>query len=100
MSELITKIEGMDKKLDKLISAVHDLSILTMKSKVNDTWLEENTAAKMVGYQPENFRRKVKYGHKHNILPWSLIIYRHTNGRNFQYSKKAIENFLSKTSIE
>jgi hypothetical protein len=33
-----------------------------------------------------------------NEKPWNEIGYRHTNGRNFQYSRKGIINFKKLTS--
>lgn len=100
MSELITMIAEQSKMIATLQKQIHDLTVLIMKDKVNSTWLDEETAASMVGYNPETFRRKVKEAHKNNKWPWNLINYRNTNGRNWFYSRKSLIEFQCKTSID
>ncbi len=100
MSELMTMVEQQGKKLDSIEKMVHQLSILVMKNKVNDTWVNEDIAAEMVGYNPETFRRKVKDAHKKHREPWNLINFRNSNGRNWQYSRRSLENFQKRTSID
>jgi len=55
------------------------------------TWIPEEAAAKMLGYRPDYFRRKVK------ALKIS-ISYRNTNGRKYQYSRADMEKFMQETS--
>lgn len=100
MSELLTIVLEQGKKIEQMQKSLHDLSVLVMKNKVNDTWLDEDVAAEMVGYHPQNFRRKVKTGNKEHKEPWCIISYRNTNGRNWQYSRKSLIQFQQKTSIE
>jgi len=94
MAELTTLVEEQSKKIDQLIKGLSDLTILVMKDKVDTTWVTEEVAAEMIGIQPAWLRRKVRKNEK----PWNEIGYRHTNGRNFQYSRKGIINFKRLTS--
>jgi hypothetical protein len=100
MSELVTMVADQSRQIESLKSMVHNLTLLVMKDKVNDTWINEEVAAEMVGYHPETFRRKVKQAHENHQRPWCLITFRNTRGRNWQYSRKSIIEFQKKTSIE
>ncbi len=100
MSELITMVAEQSKMIATLQKQIQDLTVLIMKDKVNDTWLVEETAASMLGYNPETFRRKVKEAHKKNKEPWNIITYRNTNGRNWYYNRKSLIEFQRKTSID
>lgn len=95
MSELREIIEKQSAEISALRQDVHRLSILMMKDKVDTTWINEDTAAAMVNMTPAWFRRKVKQGYEN----FSLISYRHTNGRNFQYSRKSILQFKENTKL-
>ena len=57
------------------------------------TWLDEETAAGMLGLTPKEFRRRVKSA-DHAMG----INFTHTNNRNFRYSKEDIEAFQFRNS--
>ncbi len=70
---------------------VQQLTLLVMKDKVDTTWLDEDTAAEMLGYAPRTLRLQVKKG----AIP---VDYRNTKGRNWQYSRKQLLNYKRDTS--
>lgn len=94
MSELLQMMEEQKKEIGTLKSMVHDLTVLVMKDKVNNIWLDEEVAASMLGVEPRTLRKAVK-NPKH---VFRLINFRNTNGRNWQYSRKSIMEFQTKTS--
>ncbi len=95
MSELVQLVQQQNIMIQTLTRKVDELTILVMKNKVDDTWVSEDVAAEMLGYKsPRSLRNNVVEA-KH---PFSLIEFRHTNGRNYQYNRKSILKFKEKTS--
>jgi hypothetical protein len=107
MSELVSEVRDLKNLVLNLTQQVHDLTILTMKNKVDDTWIEEEIAATMVGFEDSRaFRRKIVLSNARMKkgetvpYPWSMINYRSSNGRKYQYSKKSIQKFKDITSTQ
>jgi hypothetical protein len=93
MSELAILVERQTVMIERLSNKVDQLTLLVMKDKVDTTWVNEDTAAEMLGLQPRTIRLNVKSG----SLP---VKFRHTNGRNWQYSRKDIMKYKDKTSFD
>lgn len=104
MSELAVMIQEQGKEIKSLKSMIHDLTLLVMKDKVDLTWMPESQAANMLGLSRRAFRRKVVLTStmmERNLkipYPYNIVEYRHTNGRNYQYSRKSILKFKQLTS--
>jgi hypothetical protein len=82
----------------QLRQEVKALTRIVLKNKIDDTWIPEPDAAEMLGFNdPRTLRRKVvvKGGAPY---PFSLISYRCTNGRKFQYNRKDLMKFKNITS--
>lgn len=83
--------------IKELTRKVDQLTLLVMKDKQDTTWLTEEQAAEMLGYKnPRSLRKKVKASA--GVAPFSLIVFCHTNGRNWQYTRKSIVRFREATS--
>lgn len=82
-------VEALKEYFDKRFQ---QLEILIMKDKVDTTWIPEDVAAKSLGLAARTLRRQVKKG----LLK---VEYRTTNGRNYQYSRKQLQNFRRETAI-
>lgn len=94
MSELVQQVQLQNIMIEKLTKKIDDLTVLVMKNKVDDTWLNEEVAAEMLNYSPRVLRRKAlsaKY-------PFTLIECRNTNGRKYQYNRKSLIKFKEQTS--
>lgn len=87
-------MEEMIAEVRALREAVHQLQLLVMKDKVDTTWLDEKDAASALNLEPRTLRRYVK--DSSNRL--SIIKYRNTNGRKWQYSRKDIQRYKELTS--
>lgn len=81
---LLREIRGMRRELQQLTSIVN-------RDKIYDTWIDEATAAQMLGLAPRVLRRKVKA----QEIP---IDYRNTAGRNYQYNRRGLKKYLDETS--
>lgn len=93
MSELVQLVKTQGERINQLVSMVDKLIILVMKDKVDTTWVNEKTASEMLGYKdPRTLRKLVKAGELE-------ITFRNTNGRNWQYSRKAIMKLKDRTSF-
>lgn len=57
------------------------------------TWIDEKEAAAMLGYKPDEFRRRVKDPDRAMGINFT-----NTNGRNFRYSKEDIQAFQFRNS--
>lgn len=84
MQILLREIRGMRKQIEQLTQIIS-------KDKIYDTWIDEGTAAKMIGRSARTLRRMVKAGD----LP---IDYRNTNGRAYQYNRRDLKKYLDNTS--
>lgn len=91
MSELLEIVKKQCEKIDQLERTVDTLCKLIMRDKIDTTWLSEEDAAETLGLQPRTLRKQVKSGAID-------IDFRHTNGRNYQYSRKGILDFKKRTS--
>ena len=92
---LFREVRGLRKEIATLMAIVK-------KDKVFDAWIDECTAAEMLGMQPRTLRRKCT-GYKKKgveIAPELPINYRNTNGRSWQYSRKDIKAFMQNTSTQ
>lgn len=104
MSELAVMIQEQGKEIKSLKSMIHDLTLLVMKDKIDPTWLTEKQASEVLGLSGRQFRRNVVLSksmmerNQKVTYPFNLIEYRHTNGRNYQYSRKSILKFKQLTS--
>jgi len=96
VGELLTEVQALRKENAEIKTMLHQLTVLVMKDKIDTTWVAETEAAAMVGLHPRVFREKVKAAK----APWFHITLRHTNGRNYQYSRKGIIKFKQLTSTE
>lgn len=96
MGELLTEVQELRKENAFIMQKLHEISILVMKDKVDTTWVDEDIAAKSFGLSPRVFREKVKAAKGQ----WFHITLRHTNGRNYQYSRKGILKYKQLTSTE
>lgn len=93
MSDLRELVLAQNKQLELMSKQIHQLTLLVMKDKVDTTWIDEETAAKMLGYQdPRSLRKLIKKG----VVD---VEYRNTNGRNYQYSRKGILKYKEKTAV-
>lgn len=94
MGELAILVERQSKKIDELTIVVNNLTKLILKNKVDDVWIDEESAANLLELQPRTLRKKVKFK---KILD---IQARNTNGRNWQYNRKDIELYKQKTIVK
>lgn len=92
MSELAIMVQQQNMKIDRLQRVIEDLAKLILKNKIDDTWVDENTAATMLGYKDgRTLRKYVKAGK-------ITVDFRNTHGKNWQYSRKGLLNFKTQTS--
>lgn len=89
-------IEELIHEVRQLRTEVKNLQLLVMKDKVDTTWLDEPDAAKALGIKSRTLRRYVK-DPAHKL---SMVKYRHTNGKHFQYSRKDILRYKELTSSD
>lgn len=80
-------------KLQELEGEVRSLRNFIGKDKIYDAWVCEEDAAAIVHLNARTFRRKVIAGK----IP---INFRHTNKRNYQYSRRDLVNWMKQTSTE
>lgn len=93
MSELVPMVQELLNLVKSQGKQIHELQVMVMKNKVDDTWISEEIAAEMIGYDGRTFRRWVKAGK----LP---IDFRNTNGRRYQYNRKSILRYKENTSVQ
>lgn len=67
------------------------LTDMMVQTKKNETWLEEKTAAILLGIAPRTLRRKVKA----DVL--QITARKNESGRGWQYSRKAVMNYQEQT---
>lgn len=92
MSELITLVQEQNVRIRNLERVIDNLAKLMLKNKVDDTWVDETTAAGMLGYKDgRTLRKAVKAGSIN-------VDFRNTNGKNWQYSRKGLLNYKTQTS--
>lgn len=91
MSELLQIVMKQERQLEDLKKTIDNLCKLIMRDKIDQTWVDEQTAAQMLGYSsPRTLRNLVKQ----NQLP---IDFRNTRGRSWQYSRKSIAEYKYQT---
>lgn len=90
--------ESLEKKLDRLEQRTERMErMLTMlvreknKEKKANEWLPEDEVAQKFGWSARYLRRQAKAG----MIP---IRTKTTRGRNFQYLKTDVENFIKSKS--
>lgn len=82
---VLREVRSLEKKVDMLLAII-------MKDKIYDQWIEEKTAAAMLGLTPRYLRRQ--------CIDGKLAINCGVNpsGRGYRYHKPDIQRFLNENS--
>jgi len=96
MSELLETVKRMEQRQIQQSEEIKALQMMLLKKQVSAEWLDEGTAAASLGIGVRSFRKKVTGMEG----LFSRIIYRHTNGRRYQYNRKSLEAFKQITSTQ
>lgn len=81
---LIREVQAMRKE-------IADLRTVIARDKILDVWIPEKIAAPMIGLAERTLRKYVKKG----LID---ISYTAPKGRNYQYSRRDIKNYLQQNS--
>ena len=88
--EIKKEIAGISQLLNKIRSEI-------LAQKIAKNWANEVVVAIALGYKtPRSFRKLATA--KDRNYPFTLIRYRTTNGKNYQYNIRSIEEFMDATS--
>lgn len=87
--------KSIEMRLQRIEESVEKLLLINLKDKVDQAWLDEDTASGMFGIGSRHFRRKVVS----REFPFDEVQYRNTNGRNYQYNRKDLLKAKEKSSV-